>query len=150
VALCTTIRNGKTGTPDEGTIDLCKANITHLLQHIQPKLIVLCGREPLDALAYQIYRTMKLTSLCGQFVNLAKPLEHRCAMALFHPRYPKQNGGATERLFLDSLERIYNYVGTVRMFNEPLADPYFVKDFLTGFVRCETQTYEGTHHAVNS
>jgi uracil-DNA glycosylase family 4 len=80
--LCATIKDNKTGNPDDEVIEICKENIFNIVRICKPKLIVLMGMSPVKAFGIDNGKS-QLSRLRGKFYKW----EDVDVLITFHPSY---------------------------------------------------------------
>ncbi len=103
--LCLTLTpDGKTGNPDNETVQRCKINCFEIIKRCNPKLIVLMGNSAKEAFGIK----GQITKISGDFFKW----EHYNIMTTIHPSSINQPGGKSkEPLFQNALEKAAEFLG---------------------------------------
>jgi len=106
IVWCLTLdKDGKTGNPDQKTIDRCKVNCFELIKKCNPKLIVLMGNSPLRAFNI-ISDKEKITAIRG---NVYK-WNNIDVLVTVHPSYILHNRNKEEE-FSNDIKKAAELIG---------------------------------------
>ena len=137
--LCLTLKpDGKTGNPDDETIELCKENCFKIIEKCNPKLIVLMGTSPMKA--FGIAKS-NITNLRGQiykwrdydvfltvhpsFINYNRAYETKFSEDLL--KVSELLGGDIDTKSLKVSSK--NDIGVNDVFNYKIPEKYYTDDY---------------------
>ena len=103
--LCLTLdEEGKTGNPDDETIEICKENCFNIIEACNPKLIVVMGTTPMTAFDIA---TQGITNLRGKVYKW----RGYDVLLTIHPSYVNRNRAANEPKFMEDLMQAAEILG---------------------------------------
>lgn len=114
--LCQTILpDGKTGNPDQETIDLCKVNCFDLIETCNPKLIVVMGTTPMSA--FDIAKS-GVTNLRGQIFDWR---EFKVLLTV-HPSFITRGNWGYENKFGEDFRTVVEVLTGVKLLEDEKMD----------------------------
>jgi len=105
VVLCQTLLpNGRTGNPDDSTIERCKINCFNLIEYANPKLIVLLGGSPNKA--FGLMENAKISQIAGRIFEWKKWK----VFSTFHPSYIMRNVNELSEIYDEHFRSILAFL----------------------------------------